>query len=248
MLRSPPSPRRAQSAVQVLQDHLAEAMGSSVLASAALTDALHRAGRTEVPTESVEMITFAWVHLVAGVATMSGLARATAFVEKLQRALEGLAAQSIVPFQPQHGDPPRFGADEARSEVRGIGAGLRAVLVDSDALDRAMLARVLVRASMSLVVAEALEDMLIRQAEMADVHVVEFNFDLPTCATTLRKLCDRTPGFGVVVRAANSHSARSALRDLSIEFYEVLPPRPSTSEAASSVLTLARAVRESLSR
>jgi hypothetical protein len=223
-------------------------MGNSVLASAALTDALHRAGRSALPTDAGEIVTFAWAHLVAGVATMSGVRRATTFVETLQRALEGLSAQSMPHFQALEPDTSRFDADEVRSGVRGVGVGLRAVLVDSDALDRAMLARVLVRANLTLIVADTLEEMLSRHAEMADVHVLKFNFDLPDSARTLGALWERAPGFGVVARASNSDRALSTLRELGVEFHEVLPARPATSEAASSVLTLARAVRESQSR
>jgi len=229
----------------MLLDHLSEAMGNSVLASAALNDALHRAGKTETPADASELIAFAWAHLVSAVASMAGVRKATLFVEKLQRALEGAAGSSIPRFEAVPASPRPYAEESHTSEVRGIGAGLRAVLVDSDALDRAMLARSLVRTSMTLVVASSLEEMVSRHTEMRGVHVVKVAFEGPETRTHLAALHARSPGFGVVVRAASADAAREAIESIGIEFFEVLPARPSTSEAASSILTLARAVRDS---
>lgn len=241
-----PPVTRGQELPQVLEDHLAKAMGSRPLATAAIADAMRRAGRKTVPADPSELLTFAWAYLVGSVATMAGVREATGFVTGLQRALEAIFGSSAPRMDPPRTEPPPDDPafDDQPSEIRSVGDGLKALLVDADLLGRAMLARALVRTGTTLVVADDLPDALARAKELQGAQVVYCSVDTPAAIAALSELLERLPRLSVIVRATDHTRADATMNQLGIARYDLLPARPTTAEAVSSILTLARAVRD----
>lgn len=232
------SVRMPRPASSILLDVLTVVMGSAHLASAVVVDALQKSGKRALPDDAGELVVFAWAHVVEAVSSAMGAAPAASFMEKLRSALDG---ERHAPSQPAR----THDSQQMDSGVRGRGDGLRVLIIDSDALARSVLARTLARAGMELLVADHAEEALSRSHELGRVHVVYCPLDRRGAAELLH-LLERLPELGVVGRVKAGEESEELSAMLRQRRHLLVSTRPTTTEAASSILALARSIADDL--
>ena len=235
--------------VEALQRLLVDALGSEILATAALQDALGRSGREVVPSDADELTSFAWAHLVAAVIGHIGAQRAAVLMEDLQGAIADamLLRQSATNSAGREAatplTEPHNSSIPISSGVRGVGAGLSAQLINADRISRVEIARALLRTGMVVSVADSFADAVHTFNSRDKLDVVYCDLDEVDVAAGLFKLVRAHPRIAVVAVSQSDAVAEAMLRVVGVERHETMAKGTLAPETVARILRMARVTR-----
>jgi hypothetical protein len=212
-------PTDSESAKAKLLSLLQLACGSSASALDVLDRALLVAGRADLPGTASGLVTFVRAHLMGVLSDEIGPRLTVALVDDLVAELgdpEGAPKDPTLPPASAARPVPRIEPRVSRRAERG----LRVALIDADRVERAALARALLRERWDLTVIDTEQDVAPSLAAgTVDVAVVDAVH--PAALGIVESLLRRVPELAVVVRSADAARARVDLGRLGVARVEI---------------------------
>jgi CheY-like chemotaxis protein len=240
--------QEAAEARALLSGLMTTAYGSAADAHAALDRALHRTNRKELPASIPELLTFLRAGLLPVLSDDLGPRLAIAVLDDFVAKHEersGIRKKDLPPAPASAPAPMPLGRIAVRprkSAPAKAAHRTRVLLVDSDRIGRAGLARALLREGFEVATVGSLEELgeIVRSGDELDVVVLDDRH--PGRLLVMETVVDGIPGASLVVRSAEEGATRSLLGALGVSEVEVVAC------SASSEAVVAVVVKTALGR